>query len=96
MSGLIKLGEVRPEEPEWIWAERIARGEIHFVAGKPDVGKGLMVAKIAADISTGRDPMTGRQVQRPGRVLYSAREDSYGMMTRPRLEAAGVNTIGLS
>jgi len=90
-KGLMRLDEVRPEHVEWIWAERIARTEIHFIAGRPDVGKGLIATKIAADISQGRDPFTNDIVQRPMNILYSAREDSYGSMTRPRLEAQGAN-----
>ena len=90
----VSAEDVQAEAPEFIWGDRIARGEMHFLAGRPDVGKGLMAAKIAADVSMGRDPITGKQVQKPGRVLYSAKEDSYGMMTRPRLEAAGARLEG--
>jgi hypothetical protein len=58
---------------------RFPKGMITLVAGKPDQGKGLLAALIAA------------QVSHTERVLYSAAEDSMGMMTKPRLEAAGAN-----
>ena len=41
MKGLVRLDDVKPEHHEWIWGDRIARQEIHFVAGKPDTGKGM-------------------------------------------------------
>jgi hypothetical protein len=59
---------------------RIPKGMITLVAGKPDQGKGLFAAHVAAEISN-----------QGGNVLYSAAEDSEGLMTRPRLEAAGAN-----
>jgi len=48
------------------------------VAGRPDQGKGLFAAHVAADAS-----------RRGINVLYSAAEDSHNLMTRPRLEVAG-------
>jgi hypothetical protein len=56
-----------------------------FIAGRPDQGKGLCCVHIAADVSNGVE--SGR----PENVLYSAIEDSHGLMTRPRLEAAGAD-----
>jgi hypothetical protein len=80
MSQPIRLDRVKPERIEWLWRERIPKGMISVIAGRADQGKGLLAAHIAAEAS------------RAGiRVLYSAAEDSHGQMTRPRLEAAGVN-----
>jgi putative DNA primase/helicase len=99
LKGRLRLDEVKPEDHEWIWADRIARQEIHFIAGRPDTGKGIMLAKIVSDVSLGRDPFTnkpGRSLLnrkqpplRPMNILYSAAEDGAGTMTRPRLEAMG-------
>jgi hypothetical protein len=61
MKGIKRLDEIKPEHHQWIWGDRIARQEIHFMAGKPDVGKGIMLAQIVADVSWGRDPMTGKR-----------------------------------
>ena len=99
-SGLILLDDVRPEHHNWIWADRIARKEIHFIAGKPDMGKGQMLAKIGADVSWGRDAWTGelgaksalepkQAPLKPMNILYSSMEDGYGTMMRPRLDAQG-------
>lgn len=76
---LVRLDQVKPERFRFIWRDRIPYGAISVVAGKPDQGKGLLAAHIAA------------QASRKGNVLYSAIEDSDGSMTRPRLEAAGAN-----
>lgn len=78
MSDPIHADLVEPEEVDWLWGERIPRSMISVVAGRPDQGKGLFACMVAADLS-----------RRGFRVLYSAIEDSYGLMTRPRLEAAG-------
>lgn len=80
MTDPIKASGVEPEVVEWLWGDRIPRGMITVIAGKPDQGKGLFAARVAADVSANG-----------GKVLYSAAEDSHGLMTRPRLEAAGAN-----
>lgn len=79
-DGLIKAEDVEPEEIEWLWRERIPRQMITVIAGRPEEGKGLTCCHITAELT------------RQGlNVLYSADEDSKGLMTRPRLEAAGAN-----
>lgn len=77
---LRKASSIRPEPIEWLWRERLPKGKISVVAGKPDQGKGLFAAHVAAAVS-----------KRGSKVLYSAMEDDHGTMTRPRLEAAGAN-----
>lgn len=80
MSRIIKAHEVAPKKVDWLWRERIPRGMITIVAGKPDVGKGMFAVHVAAALS-----------KRGENVIYSAQEDDAGMMTRPRLEAAGAD-----
>src|SRR3954453_6393473 len=76
----IRLDRVKPERIEWLWRERIPKGVISVIAGRGHQGKGRLSAP------------TGGKASRAGvRVLYSAAEDSHGQMTRPRLEAAGVD-----
>lgn len=76
----VSADNVPPERVDWIWNDRIPRGMLSIVAGRPNQGKGLFVAHMAALVS--RDG---------GNVLYSAAEDSRALMTRPRLEAAGAD-----
>jgi hypothetical protein len=80
MPSPIRADKVRAERVDFLWNGRIPRGMISVVAGKPDQGKGLFAARVAADVSN-----TGE------RVLYSAAEDDFGKMTKPRLEAAGAD-----
>jgi putative DNA primase/helicase len=80
MSDPIRADRVKPEIVQWLWNGRIPRGMITTVAGRPDQGKGLFAAHVAAFVS-----------RHGGKVLYSAAEDSASLMTRPRLEAAGAN-----
>jgi putative DNA primase/helicase len=80
LAGPRKASGVKAETVEWRWMRRIPKGMITLVAGKPDQGKGLFAAFVAAEVS-----------QAGGNVLYSAAEDSEGLMTRPRLEAAGAD-----
>lgn len=78
--GAVQAHEVEPEPIEFLWRDRIPKGKISVVAGLPDQGKGLLGALIAADVSSAG-----------GNVLFSAAEDDFGSMTRPRLEAAGAD-----
>lgn len=80
LTGSILASDVPPEKVSWLWMDRIPRGMISIIAGRPDQGKGLFMAYLAAYVS-----------RAGGKVLYSAIEDSFGLMTRPRLEAAGAN-----
>jgi hypothetical protein len=80
VSGPIHASQVQPEAVEWLWNERIPRGMISLVAGRPDQGKGLFAVHLAAHVSAAG-----------GKVFYSAAEDSHSLMTRPRLEAAGAD-----
>ncbi len=84
----IRVDLIEPEDPEWLWEDRIPRKMISIVAGKRDQGKGLFWAMLAAHISKSRFPgKNGRK--RWGHVIVSAAEDSESLMTRPRLAAAG-------
>jgi hypothetical protein len=62
---------------------------ISVFAGWPDQGKGLLGAMLASDLTkpTPVAPDTACNMN----VLYSAIEDAAGIMTKPRLEAAGAD-----
>jgi hypothetical protein len=90
----VKAGDIQPESVSWLWRRRIPKGMITLVAGKPDQGKGLFAAHVAAEVTVDKTVGPAR-IHKPhdgaGRVLYSAAEDSASLMTRPRLEAAGAD-----
>lgn len=85
---LVNAGDVEPEAVDWLWNERIPRGMITIIGGKPDQGKGLFVNYLAAEVSKMKFRNEDGTL-RYGRSIYSVAEDSYGIMIRPRLEAAG-------
>lgn len=90
MSGPIRADRIQIRPVSWLWRERVPRGMMTIFGGRPDKGKGLMSARVAADVSNTkvqREDGTWRW----GRVLYSAIEDSHEVMTAPRLQAAGAN-----
>jgi AAA domain-containing protein len=86
----VRASEVRAESVDWLWRDRIPRKMMTIVGGRPDQGKGLFCAHVAAETSNMEFKKAGGG-KRPGRVLYSAIEDSHALMTRPRLEASGAN-----
>ena len=75
-----KASDFKALDVEWLWNERIPRSMISFVAGKPEQRKGILACHIAAAVT-----------REGGKVIYSAMEDAEGLMTRPRLEAAGAD-----
>jgi len=74
---------------KWVWQDRIPLGEITLVAGREGTGKSTILAKWAAEITTGRMP--GEFFGRPRRVIYIAAEDSWEKTIYPRLVAAGAD-----
>lgn len=78
-EGMI-ASQVESKPIEWLWRDRIPKGMVTVVAGKPDQGKGLFGVHVTADLT------------RKGKnVLYAAIEDDEAMMSKPRLEAAGAD-----
>jgi hypothetical protein len=80
MAGPIKANKVKAARVDWLWEERIPRGMLSVVAGRPDQAKGLFAITVGADVT-----------KEGGNVLHSSIEDSASIMTRPRYEAAGAN-----
>lgn len=78
MSNPILAQDIEPENVEWLWRDRIALGMFNMIAGKPDQGKSMIAAHIAAEIT-----------RQGGNVLYSSLERPFSLVERPRLEAAG-------
>jgi hypothetical protein len=78
---VVKARRIKPKKVQWLWRDRIPKGMICVVMGKPDQGKGLFAAHLTAHVT--------KRLKR--NVLYSAAEDAADMMTRPRLEAAGAD-----
>lgn len=73
----------------WLWDGRVPLGELTLVPGREGVGKSLMLAKTAADITRGLLPGEFFGQCRP--VFYVASEDSWNHTIAPRMKAAGAN-----
>jgi RecA/RadA recombinase len=75
-----KVASSVPIKPvEWRWRERIPKGMITLIAGKPGQGKSLLGCRLSADMS------------HTGKVLFSTKEDALSEVIRPRLDAAEAN-----
>lgn len=72
------FSEIEQEQVDWIWEQRVARGEITLLVGDPGLGKSQLTCWLAEMVTARRDT-----------VLMASAEDSPGATIRPRLEVAG-------
>jgi hypothetical protein len=86
----ILLSGVEPEEVEWLWPSRLARGKVALMDGDPGLGKSAATLDLAARVSAGQAFPDGAECEPSGVVLLSA-EDGLGDTIRPRLDAAGAD-----
>ena len=73
----MRADKIKNKPVDWLWKERIPRGMITVIAGRPGSSKSLLACRIAADIS-----------RAGGNVLLSCAEDTQSEMIGPRLDAA--------
>lgn len=83
-----------PKRARWLWAGRIALGELTLVGGREGVGKSTAVLDLAASLSLGRLP--GEFEGAPRGTIVVASEDSYDHTIIPRLIAAGADRSRVS
>lgn len=92
-GGVLEVGwynEIEPEPVDWLWENRIARGELNQFHGDPGGGKTWLVLYIASCVTTGRPFFDGSPCPQ-GRVLFVTSEDSHKHTVRPRLNALGAD-----
>ena len=82
------LHTVEPENVDWIWHGRFARGKYTLLAGEPGVGKTYLATDCASRISRGGRWPDGT-IAAPGKVLYLTAEDGIADTIRPRVDAMG-------
>jgi len=85
------LSNVEPEEVNWLWPKRIARGKNILLAGDPGQGKSYLSLDIAARVSIGGKWPDGGDVEQ-GNVLIVTAEDGIADTVRPRLDKLGADT----
>lgn len=74
---VVSAASVERAPVSWLWRNRIPRGMLSLLFGRPGTGKSLFAAHLAAEVS------------RRGDVIFATHEDPLRQVARPRLEAAG-------
>src|SRR5215217_2724687 len=83
------LSEVEEEKIAWLWERRIPYRKLTMLDGDPAHGKSVIVAELAARVTTGRGmPLHTGKVEAGG-VLLLAAEDGVADTILPRIVAAG-------
>ena len=88
---IMRASDVKAKKIVGLWGGRLYRGKVGFIASEPGLGKSLVVAYMAAMVSTGGDWPFDEGTARRGDVIYVTAEDGAADTIRPRLEAAGAN-----
>jgi putative DNA primase/helicase len=78
---LIRASDVKPEAMEFLWLDRIPKGTLTMIGGRPGQGKSLLSTYLAAEVTRGG-----------GAVVMSNPEDALAWVKMPRLLAAGADT----
>ena len=84
----VDLARVRPTR--WAWERRVPFGYLALLLGAEGIGKGTLLAWLAARLTRGELP--GDLEGEPVNVLWIGDEDSFDSVVFPRLYAAGVDT----
>ncbi len=82
---LVRLSDVEPEEVNWIWPGRIAKGKLSLVIGDPGNGKSTALVDVACRITQGAEWPDGGHAE-SGSVLILTAEDGLADTIRPRVE----------
>jgi len=87
------LADVDTASIDWLWYHRIPRAMVTVLYADPGVGKGTLVATLAAVTTIGGElpESVDARAGLPGSVLYVVAEDNPALTLRPRLEAAGAD-----
>jgi hypothetical protein len=96
---IIPFEDIEAEPTEWLWPGKIAWGEVTTIEGDPDVNKSTLTLDLAARVSQGMPmPMSDgtHRLSEPAGVLIVAMEDAPGRTIKPRLMAAGADTVRVS
>lgn len=90
MPVLTCVADVEPRQVSWLWPNRIPRGRISLIVGRPGEGKSFVTMDGAARVTTGRSWPDQTDCPK-GSVVLIAGEDDVGDTIRPRLDAAGAD-----
>lgn len=85
------MNDVEEQQIEWVWPEKIARGELCIIAGEPGASKTMVAADLAARVSVGNTVPLGDEPMCKGNVVFLTSENDPAKVLRPRLVAAGAD-----
>lgn len=84
--------DVQSKQVDWLMERRIPRGMLVCIAGVQGDGKSMVIADLAARISSGTPFAQTPNVPNPkGTVIIAAAEDSFEYTLAPRLKAHGAD-----
>ncbi len=83
--------DIKPEEIDWLWPQRLPLGKCVVFAGEGGLGKSMVLVSIAATVSNGREWPCGEGQSRCGSVIILSAEDDAADTIVPRLIAAGAD-----
>lgn len=82
--------DIAPQPYDWLWADWLARGKLHVLAGAPGAGKTTIATSLAAIVSRGATWPDGSFAS-AGTVLFWSAEDDTADTLVPRLRAANAD-----
>jgi putative DNA primase/helicase len=85
------MNDVEEQAIDWVWPEKIARGELCIIAGEPGASKTMVAVDIAARVSVGANVPLGRDTICKGNVVFLTSENDPAKVLRPRLVGAGAD-----
>ena len=83
-----RFTDIQSEPMKWLWEGRIALGKLTMIAGDPGLGKSLLTATLAANVSKGYPFPIDGSCPPVGDVVLVSAEDDPSDTIKPRLEAA--------
>ena len=93
---LINMNDVEIEQVEWLWEGYIPVDKLTILQGDSGKGKTMAMLNLIAAFTTGRDlldPPGSPQIREPINVIYQTAEDGLADTVKPRLVAAGADSI---
>lgn len=85
------LADIKSIPINWLWEGRIAIGKLTMIAGDPGLGKSLVTANLATNVSKGYPWPAGDSIAPIGDVILLSAEDDPADTIKPRLEAMGAD-----
>lgn len=93
IPGLVPLSDIVESQPQWLFTNRIPKGEITIFAGDGGSGKTALICQIVAAISKGSECIldTASDIpvnfsdRKPSKVLFFSSEDDFSKVLKHRL-----------